>query len=212
MTTPDRTPRLDPGPDDTGGSTTIPLSVSATDHPSAILYARLAPQVLGAASHLDDLDTLDPTGLRDLLAYVSQAGRINRQIEDHLIVAARRPGPGGDAVLSWTTLAQALGLTHKSGAQDRYRQALAGTVTDQVTKAGSWVHVVLCVTGHTAHEGRHGRIVSVDDDGRAHIRLGTDPAGTLICQAAQWSASTLPEAVQAQRAWEDDNQWKPGDL
>ena len=31
MTTPDRTPRLDPGPDP-GGSTTIPLSVSAADH------------------------------------------------------------------------------------------------------------------------------------------------------------------------------------
>jgi len=211
MTTPDRTPRLDPGPDP-GGSTTIPLSVSAADHPSAILYARLAPQVLGAAVHLDDLDTLDPTALRDLLAYTGQAGRINRQIEDHLIVAARRPGPGGDAALSWTTLAQALGLPHKSGAQDRYRQALTGTTTDQITKPGSWVQVTLCVTGHTAHEGRHGRIVTVDDDGRAHIRLGTDPAGTLICQAATWTTSTLPEAVQAQRAWETDNQWKIGDL
>jgi hypothetical protein len=186
------------------GGTSIALRAEDSDPRTAVVFARLAPRVLAAARHMDDLDALTGAQIEDLLGDVAALHTATSTVLDHLIVAARRPE--GNARMSWQDLANTLGV-HRATAQTRHRQAQRGSSTDQTTDQGgdpgSWVEVILCRTGHTEHEHRHGQIIRVDEDGSAQIHLGTDPDGTQVCYAAEWQASTLPAAVRAERAHAD---------
>lgn len=96
-----------------GRDVTIPITVNADDHPSAVLTARLAPLAVDTWRHIDELPSLGKDRLYYLLNDVRKLAAAVETLEEDLILKYR------DAGASWAELGAALDV-HRQTARDRY--------------------------------------------------------------------------------------------
>lgn len=101
-----------------GEDVTIPITINADDHPSAILTARLAPLAVDTWRHIDELDTLDKDRLYYLLNDIRKLAAAAETLEEDLILKYRAAGA------SWADLGAALDAARQT-ARDRYHRIVA---------------------------------------------------------------------------------------